>query len=155
MSMVAVLLVVSMIGGVAFAGCNSDTQKTFTSPMTGKNYKVSSTKDGDLVLTEITVKEMKSITSKTWKLLSPRISFTYDITGDGKNVIRLEAMRNEALQQAMQDWVDAKYKEDLENLREKSETPDLEDIRNDALQQAMMDWVDAKYKEEFNNLRKN
>jgi len=28
-----------------------------------------------------------------WKLLSPRISFTYDITGDGKNVIKLSAAR--------------------------------------------------------------
>jgi len=29
----------------------------------------------------------------TWKLLSPRISLTYDITGDGKNVIKMSAGR--------------------------------------------------------------
>jgi hypothetical protein len=37
----------------------------------------------------LNIKEYKVPVS--WKLLSPRISFTYDITGDGKNVIKLSA----------------------------------------------------------------
>jgi hypothetical protein len=45
---------------------------------------------GDVV-TALDVKSYKAPAS--WSLLSPRISLTYDITGDGKNVVKLSAGR--------------------------------------------------------------
>jgi hypothetical protein len=42
-------------------------------------------------IAELNVKNYKAPAS--WSLLSPRVSFTYDITGDGKNVVKLSAGR--------------------------------------------------------------
>jgi hypothetical protein len=43
------------------------------------------------IVTELNVESFKSPAS--WQLLSPRISLAYDITGDGKNVVKLSAAR--------------------------------------------------------------
>jgi hypothetical protein len=58
-------------------------------------YEPGSPHDGQRVFaSQIAALDIKSFDAPAaWELISPRISFTYDITGDGKNVVKLSAGR--------------------------------------------------------------
>jgi len=82
----------------ASVGLRYDKEQGKVNPFTQPNFtwhEPGSPHHGEVVygdvVTALDIKSYKAPAS--WSLLSPRISFTYDITGDGKNVVKLSAGR--------------------------------------------------------------
>ena len=65
MVVMTVLLIVTMIGDVAWAGCG-DSPNVVTSPITGKTYKVEVGQNKEIYIRELTEEEFTRINDLTW-----------------------------------------------------------------------------------------